>query len=102
MNKITEESIRAFLNHERYVKSNMRVNSKSMYLFDNKIAWWDGNELWISTCGWKSKTTKERLNALPNVSIKQRNGIWYLNGIEWDGSPICVNGMNDLRIDGDC
>lgn len=101
MSKITEESVRAFLNHERYVKANMRINSKSMYLHDNKIAWWDGNELWISTCGWKSTTTKARLNALPNVSIKQKNGVWYLNGIKWDGSPICVSGTNDLKIDGD-
>lgn len=48
-------------------------------------------KLSISNCGWFTNTTKERLNSLPNVSIQQKNGIWYLNGNVWDGKLIQVN-----------
>jgi hypothetical protein len=39
----------------------------------------------ISNAGWFSKTTKERLNGLYGVSISQKAGEWYLNGIKWGG-----------------
>ena len=44
----------------------------------------------ITNCGWETATTKERLNALPNVRIQQKKGIWYLNDVEWDGKLIDV------------
>lgn len=74
MRQITKEAVDAFLNGYYYKKSNMEVTCGQMYLHGNKIAWWDRNyQLWISNCGWWSNTTKERLNALPNVNIVQRN-----------------------------
>ena len=91
MRQITKESRDAFMQCENYKKSNMEVRNGSMYLHGNKIAWFDRNkQLWMSNCGWQSNTTKERLNALPNVHIIQRNYHWYLNGVEWDGSPKCI------------
>jgi hypothetical protein len=39
----------------------------------------------ITNAGWRSNTTKERLNGLPNVSIQQKKGDWYLNGEVWNG-----------------
>jgi hypothetical protein len=44
----------------------------------------------ISNCGWFSNTTKERLNAIPGVSIHQKNWEWYLNGEKWNGNIIDV------------
>ena len=44
-----------------------------------------GNKIHIQNCGWFTNTTKERLNALPNVSIQQKKGVWYLNGEKWNG-----------------
>lgn len=35
--------------------------------------------------GWATPPTKERLNALDGVSIQQKKGKWYLNGVEWSG-----------------
>ena len=91
MRQITKESRDAFMHCENYKKSNMEVRNGSMYLHGNRIAWWDKNgQLWITNCGWDTPTTKERLNALPNVHIIQRNYQWYLNGVEWDGSPKCI------------
>lgn len=37
------------------------------------------------------------------ISFKKK-GQWYLNGIKWNGTPICVDLLeksDDLRIDGD-
>jgi hypothetical protein len=94
--KITTESINAFLNKKPFVKSNMIVeidrNITYLKLFGNKIAALLPNgRLWISNAGWKSNTTKERLNALPGVNIYQKRKIWFLNDQPWDGSPIFID-----------
>lgn len=95
MRTITKESVDALMNGRNYKKSNMEVRDRKMYLHGNLIAWIDvNNQLWISNCGWFSNTTKERLNALPNVHIQQRNYDWYLNGELWNGSKICVGRIN--------
>jgi len=101
MRTITKESINAFMNAEKFNRQNMRVevlpNVTILYLHDNAIAYrYNDPErtLSITNCGWFSNTTKERLNALPNVSIYQKNYIWYLNGQEWDGTKIDINQIN--------
>ena len=99
MRKITKESINAFLNKGKLSKQNMsvffdRYDYKSrMLLHNNCIATYDYQEdiLSISNCGWFTPTTKERLNALPNVDIRQKNFKWFLNGKEWNGKKIDIN-----------
>lgn len=92
MRKITKQVVGAFVERRRCSKSNTWSDGDGLYLFGNKIAWWDlNNRLWISNCGWKSATTKERLNAIPGVKIVQKNHVWYLNGKEWDGNAIRIN-----------
>ena len=97
MRKITEESIKAFLNAKKFNKQNMSVevlpNVTILKLHGNEIAYQYNNPektLSITNCGWFTVTTKERLNALPNVSIQQKNFVWFLNGKEWDGNKIDV------------
>jgi hypothetical protein len=97
MKKITEESIEAFMNATEFKKSNMEVvvkpNVTILKLFGNEIAYrYNDPEktLSITNCGYKTNTTKERLNGLPNVSIYQRKKVWYLNDKEWDGKLIDV------------
>ena len=91
MRQITKEAVDAFLNGYYYKKSNMEVTCGEMYLHGNKIAWLDVNgQLWISHCGYRTNTTKERLNGLPSVNIRQIKITWYLNGKEWDGRPKCI------------
>ncbi len=94
--KITQESVQNFLNGVPFKKSNMRVVREGtiyyLQLFGNKIAAIEADgRLWISNAGWKSNTTKERLNGLPNVRIQQVKGDWYLNGQLWDGTPKYVH-----------
>jgi len=98
MRKITKESINAFMNAKRFKKQNTVVevlpNVTILKLHNNTIAYrYNDPErtLTISNCGWFSNTTKERLNALPNVDIRQKNFVWYLNGKEWNGNKIDIN-----------
>ncbi len=97
MRQITKESVEAFMSSTPFSKNNMSVQVESnvtiLSLFGNEIAYRYNNPertLAITNCGWRTNTTKERLNALPNVSIYQSNGIWYLNGKEWGGELIDV------------
>ena len=69
-NKITTESINAFLNGKDYHKDNMSVTKLDdgvtyMHLWGNPIAKMksDGT-ISISTCGWHTRTTLMRLNGL--------------------------------------
>ena len=89
--KITSESISAFLAKNPFRKSNMCVEYHAPFwklkLHNNTIATIDDmGILSISNAGWVSNTTKERLNGLPGVSIRQKNWSWFLNGEEWDGN----------------
>ena len=90
--KITQESVEAFMSATPFTKSNMSVEVKPnvtiLSLFGNEIAYRYNDPqktLSITNCGWKSNTTKDRLNALPNVNICQRAGVWFLNGEQWGG-----------------
>ena len=98
MRQITKESINAFLNAKKFNKQNMAVevlpNVTVLKLHENEIAYLynDPNKtLSIQNCGWFTPTTKERLNALPNVNIQQKSFKWFLNGEEWNGQLIDIN-----------
>jgi len=95
MRKITEDAIRAFRNRQTFKRGNTEVkvfhNSCGLYLHGNMIAEYavDG-ALYISDGGWQTTTTKERLNGLPNVSVHQKNFLWFLNGKEWNGGWVLI------------
>ena len=69
MKKISQDSVNAFLNKELFSRENMRVVSGGgewyLLLHGNAIAKMlpDGT-INISTCGWHTRTTLERLNCL--------------------------------------
>jgi hypothetical protein len=91
MRKITSEAVDKFLGRKPFRKSNMSVEEiggvYKLKLHGNTIATIDElGVLSISNAGWASNTTKERLNGIPGVHIKQKNWNWFLNGVEWDGS----------------
>jgi hypothetical protein len=98
MRQITNDSINAFMNAKKFNKQNMSVevlpNVTILKLHGNKIAYRYNDPkrtLSITNAGWFSNTTKERLNALPNVHITQKNWVWYLNEKEWNGELIDIN-----------
>lgn len=95
MRQITEQIVRAFLRGEAKKIDNSETYGGALYLFRNKIAEFRDGRLWITNAGWDSKTTKERLNGLPNVSIQQKRGVWYLNGLEWGGEWVEVSSWGE-------
>jgi hypothetical protein len=97
MRKITRQATAAFMNAETFKSGNTIVevlpNVTILKLFGNEIAYRYNDPkrtLSITNCGWQSVTTKERLNGLPNVSINQVKGQWFLNDVKWDGKLIDV------------
>jgi len=97
MRQITEESVQAFNQAKAFKKANMEVevlpNVTIMKLHGNSIAFrYNDPErtLSITNCGWQTNTTKERLNGIDGVNISQKRGVWFLNGVEWDGKLIDV------------
>lgn len=98
MRQITNDSINAFMNAKKFNRQNMNVevlpNVTILKLHGNIIAYRYNDPkrtLSITNAGWFSNTTKERLNALSNVHITQKNWVWYLNGKEWNGELIDIN-----------
>ena len=96
MRKIEREMIQAIIDRSHFSKANtkvqvhvpMGVNSRAemrVYLHDNHIATYANEGLYINHQGWKTNTTKSRLNALIKfvlgdlVGINQTDFEWYLN-----------------------
>tara|TARA_R100001163_G_C5056654_1_gene193096 strand:+ start:1005 stop:1328 length:324 start_codon:yes stop_codon:yes gene_type:complete len=65
MRKVTEQTVKAFLNNKLKSVGNTITDGNSLYLHGNKIAWRLSNgDIEINMCGWGSVTTRERLNGL--------------------------------------
>ena len=105
MRKITKDAIRAFYAGKSFKRGNTKVRVFIDYAWDmehnrkrvqlvlhgNVIAEYvNGGDLIISNGGWSSNTTKERLNGLTGVHIKQKDFVWYLNGEAWNGDWIRI------------
>jgi hypothetical protein len=94
--KISIDASDALMNRRNFERSNTRVTvdpsgAAYLQLFGNTIAEHSNDgTLSISDGDHQSVTTKDRLNALPHVSIYQRDYIWYLNDVQWNGEWIAV------------
>lgn len=104
MRKITQLAINAFMNGQNFKLDNTEIKvydsmyegepqRVGFYLHGNIIAVKElsSSEIKITSAGWSSNTTKERLNGIPGVSIIQRKGVWYLNGNLWHGEWTVIN-----------
>ena len=98
MRNITREAVDAFLSGREWKKDNTEVKVEvrkgrrskvTMLLHGNAIAvtgQFDSHPgLRISTAGWDTNTTRERLNGLPHVYVYRKKGQLHLNGKPWDG-----------------
>lgn len=101
MRQITMQSITAFNYNRNFKKSNTEVRYScvenypeswkcEMFLFGNLIAYKNCHGFFISSAGWPTITTKERLNGFNDVHIYQENFRWILNGQSWNGKWIEV------------
>ena len=113
MRKITQEALRAFDEGKKFKKGNTQVRvcgatekpeRIELLLHGNVIAYneyvypkhtvpssfgdrYYFKKLWITSAGWPTNTTKERLNGFNGVNIYQKDFQWYVNGEAWDGEP---------------
>jgi len=90
MRKITELTAQAVVNKENFKCDNTKVVTErgisKVYLHNNLIAKYNHSrdKLSITHAGWKTNTTKERLNGLISTirsgrdGISQSKGVWYL------------------------
>lgn len=86
MRKIDELTAKFFLAKSPFKTNNTQVKvtggQAQLYLHGHLIATLSGKMLSICLAGFTTQTTCARLNALPNVSIKIKNGKVYNNGEE--------------------
>ena len=103
MRKVTQEVVSAFMQGKACRSSNTQTDGQSLWLFFNKIAEHRHDGLYITDSGWVTKTTGDRLRALPDI-ILQRTTIggestWVLNSKLWDGGWIKVNDNPPPTVD---
>jgi hypothetical protein len=101
MRKITREIVAAFMNREERRISNSYTDGTTLYLHGNAIARHrcDG-DIEVTTAGWNTVTTRERLNGIPGVNVFVRGGQLYLNHYKWNGdwvSPVPYSTEEDRR-----
>jgi len=102
MRKITEDAIRAFRNGTNFKRGNTKVEChmevtgqvNKLFLHGHLIAQFAAGDFIISSAGWNTTTTKERLNGFPTVNIVQKDFQWFLNGEAWNGEWIQPSAMN--------
>jgi len=98
MRIIESKMIEAIKNKKNYNGGNTKVitkkNKSFVYLFNNLIAEITDKKVRINNCGYKTKTTKSRLNAILNEfvgdrQIYQKDFNWYISGEILEGYYSC-------------
>ena len=64
MRKVTREVCAAFIEGRSKRVDNTDTDGVSLRLHGNTIAQWRPDGLWITTAGWDTRTTRDRLNGL--------------------------------------
>lgn len=94
MKIIEKNMLNAISLGKNYNNGNTKVVTKNktsyVYLFDNLIAEITTKKVRISNCGYKTKTTKSRLNSILRVFvgdryIYQKKFKWYITGEPIEG-----------------
>jgi len=100
-----DQVLTAFINKKRKTVNNTRTDGDQIELFGNRIVWRDeNNDYFISTCGWNTITTQERLNFFLReifdykFYVKRHRGSSYL---EIDNKPVLeiTEPINISKID---
>ncbi|CAB5237913.1 hypothetical protein UFOVP142_4 [uncultured Caudovirales phage] len=84
MRKVSEAVCKAFKNREYKTIGNTRAAGDYLLLHGNIIATRMNEGIRVTSAGWQTSTTKDRLNSLfrvmgINASISQREYVWYLS-----------------------
>ena len=88
--------IEAFKEQKAKKISNTESTGKQLLLFGNCIAKWSADKILITNAGWKTVTTRDRLQIL-GANLHVRKGIWYLNDVEWNGNWIQIDDIPNIN-----
>jgi hypothetical protein len=91
MRKITKHAIHALCHGMKFSQNNTMVDGQGLWLHGTQIIRVADDGVYITTGGWNTTTTKERLNGLPNVRVYHHRHQLYLNDSPWDGNWIKVH-----------
>ena len=104
MRKIEQQMIDAIKGNKNWSSGNTQVvtnlDLSNVYLHGNLIAQIDNNTVTIFDGGWRSKTTKSRLNVLceefciAGEGVFQKDFLWYVR--KFVG---CINGQNVYKTE---
>jgi hypothetical protein len=113
MRKIEEKMIKAVLHKKSWSSGNTQVSSNddksTVWLHGHKIVTinWPEMSIEANDCGWATRTTKSRLNAilkkLSGVRLYQKRGTWLVSYTDsdieqpWDGSMTFSASFRHLR-----
>lgn len=94
MSKTHQKVIDSFLEGKQCRINNTMTNGHELFLFGNCIARRDRERIQVTTAGWNTKTTRDRLNMLPGVWVRCRKGNLQINfqseWKDWDGEWINI------------
>lgn len=86
MRKISKQVVGAFVEGRSKSVANTWTDGQVLRLHGHVIAWRDRNKILISTCGYYTQTTKERLNALLELmrnTCEYKMNIYRINQIDF-------------------
>lgn len=104
MKKISVAAAAALMQRKNFSRSNTevkvdKVGNAHLYLFGNRIAVCTAsNDLFVTTANWWTRTTFDRLGALPLVSIRKNRNRLTISGAEWDGDWILIAAIPPILI----
>ena len=83
MRQVTLDTCQAFILGNPKTKDNTSTDGKRLFLHGNCIAKRQDGQLWLSTAGWATATTKERLNGVlsfagTHLRVYQKQRVWYI------------------------
>lgn len=86
MSKTGDKIVEAWEAGRRKTASNTFTDGQNIWLYNTCICRKDAEgRVFVSTGGFLTATTKDRLNSIPGVDVHQAKGVWYFNGEEWTG-----------------
>ena len=88
--------IEAFKEKKAKKISNTKSTGTQLLLFGNCIAKWSADKILITNAGWKTITTRDRLQIL-GANLHVRKKIWYLNDVEWNGNWIKIGDIPKIK-----
>ena len=96
MHKITMEAQKAFWDNGYFKQDNTIVLNGTMRLYKTMIATWGDGLLTLNSGGYRTVTTKERLNGVLSrmgYQIRQRKGEWSVYNSQTEESILFYDGM---------